>query len=85
MRTDHRCFVVSLGMVLAVGGGSFARAQSPADPSGHWEGSVQIPGNSIPFVVDLAKDAKGQRTGTMEEVKWSVPEGQLFPFDEGCR
>jgi hypothetical protein len=65
MRTDHRRFVVSLGMVLAVGGGSFARAQSPADPSGHWEGSVQIPGNSIPFVVDLAKDAKGQLIGTV--------------------
>jgi len=33
----------------------------------------------------FGKDAKGQRTGTMEEVKWSVPEGQLFPYDEGCR
>ena len=33
----------------------------------------------------FAKDAKGQRTGGMEEVKWSVPENQLFPFDEGCR
>jgi type VI protein secretion system component Hcp len=33
----------------------------------------------------FAKDAKGQRTGSMEEVKWSVPENQLFPFDAGCR
>ncbi|HEX5007642.1 MAG TPA: type VI secretion system tube protein Hcp [Hyphomonadaceae bacterium] len=33
----------------------------------------------------FGKDAKGQRTGSMEEVKWSVPESQLFPFDEGCR
>ena len=33
----------------------------------------------------FGKDAKGQRSGTMEEVKWSVPESQLFPFDEGCR
>ena len=32
-----------------------------------------------------AKDAKGQRTGTMEEVSWKVPDQQLFPFDEGCR
>lgn len=32
-----------------------------------------------------AKDAKGQRTGTMEEVSWKVPDSQLFPFDEGCR
>ena len=33
----------------------------------------------------FTKDSKGQRTGSMEEVKWSVPEDQLFPFDEGCR
>jgi type VI secretion system Hcp family effector len=33
----------------------------------------------------FGKDAKGQRSGTMEEVKWSVPDSQLFPFDEGCR
>lgn len=32
----------------------------------------------------FAKDAKGQRTGSMEEVKWSVPDSQMFPFDEGC-
>lgn len=32
-----------------------------------------------------AKDAKGQRTGAMEEVTWRVPDSQLFPFDEGCR
>jgi type VI secretion system Hcp family effector len=33
----------------------------------------------------FSKDAKGQRTGNMEEVKWKVPDDQLFPFDEGCR
>lgn len=33
----------------------------------------------------FTKDAKGQRTGAMEEVRWAVPESQLFPFDEGCR
>jgi type VI protein secretion system component Hcp len=33
----------------------------------------------------FSKDAKGQRSGGMEEVKWSVPEDQLFPFDVDCR
>lgn len=30
---------------------------------------------------------KGLKGGaaTMEEVKWQVPDDQLFPFDEGCR
>jgi type VI protein secretion system component Hcp len=31
------------------------------------------------------KDAKGQRTGTMEEVKFMVPADQVFPGDSGCR
>jgi type VI protein secretion system component Hcp len=33
----------------------------------------------------FSKDSKGQRSGSMEEVKWSVPDDQMFPFDEGCR
>jgi type VI secretion system Hcp family effector len=33
----------------------------------------------------FGKDAKGQRSGAMEEVRWSLPDSQLFPFDEGCR
>ncbi len=32
----------------------------------------------------FARDAKGQPTGVMEEVSWSVPDEQLFPFDGGC-
>jgi hypothetical protein len=40
------------------------RAQS-ADPSGHWEGSVEIPGRTLPFEIDLAKDAKGALMGTL--------------------
>lgn len=32
----------------------------------------------------FAKDSKGQRTGSMEEVKWSAPDSQMFPFDAGC-
>lgn len=31
----------------------------------------------------FSKDGKGGRT--MEEVKWNVPEGQIFAGDEGCR
>jgi type VI secretion system Hcp family effector len=33
----------------------------------------------------FSKDTKGQRTGAMEEVKWSVPDDQLFPSDFDCR
>ncbi|HVY89210.1 MAG TPA: type VI secretion system tube protein Hcp [Hyphomonadaceae bacterium] len=33
----------------------------------------------------FAKDAKGQRTGSMEEVKFMVPADQVFPGDSDCR
>jgi type VI secretion system Hcp family effector len=46
--------------------------------------SIEISYSSMKYQY-YAKDAKGQRTGAMEEVAWRVPDAQLFPFDEGCR
>jgi hypothetical protein len=51
--------------VLLVLSATFARAQSiPADPSGHWQGSVQIPGTEVTFEVDLTRRSTGEFTGT---------------------
>lgn len=33
----------------------------------------------------FTKDAKGVRSGNMEEIKWRVPDEQLFPYDAGCQ
>src|SRR5439155_17557111 len=41
------------------------RAQAAADPSGHWEGTVEIPGDSLRFTVDLARNAKGEPIGAI--------------------
>ncbi len=41
------------------------RAQSAVDPSGHWEGSIQVQGRDIPVVVDLAKQNGGGFSGTI--------------------
>ena len=41
------------------------RAQAPADPSGHWEGSIEIPGSTLNFVVDLEKNSKGELIGAL--------------------
>ncbi len=46
--------------------------------------SIEITYSSMRYQY-YSKDSKGLRSGTMEEVKWSVPDAQLFPFDEGCR
>jgi hypothetical protein len=39
-----------------------ARGQTP-DPSGHWVGSIQIPGREVAFAIDLARTAGGEMTG----------------------
>src|SRR6185369_17350892 len=40
-------------------------AQPAVDPSGHWKGTVQIPGQELVFEVDIMKDAKGVLSGTL--------------------
>jgi hypothetical protein len=42
---------------------SAARAQV-ADPSGHWEGAITVPGGEITFQVDLSKNAQHQLIAT---------------------
>jgi type VI secretion system Hcp family effector len=57
----------------------------PDAANGNAQGeTVEISYSSMRYQY-FGKDSKGQRSGTMEEVRWSVPDSQLFPFDEGCR
>jgi len=39
--------------------------RSAADPSGHWEGSVQTPDEEFGVEIDLEKDTQGELTGTL--------------------
>lgn len=50
--------VLALSLVLVLGS-SFraALAQAPASPSGHWEGSIEIPGQALKIEIDLARKA----------------------------
>lgn len=41
-----------------------AAAPPDADPSGHWEGTIQAPNQSVAFEVDLGKNARGELIGT---------------------
>jgi hypothetical protein len=45
------------------------QAQSDTDATGHWEGTVQAPGTTITFAIDLARDDMGKLAGTI-----SIPE-----------
>ncbi len=42
-----------------------ARGQTSADPSGHWEGKIQMPNHELPVAIDLAKTAAGDWIGSV--------------------
>jgi len=54
-----RALLIPVAIALTVNLASPARAQSPADPTGHWEGTVTAPMGQIDFEVDVARDASG--------------------------
>jgi hypothetical protein len=39
-------------------------AQTPVDPSGHWEGTIHAPHMEVAIEIDLTKNSKGQLAGT---------------------
>ena len=53
---------VMLLAVLLVPG--LLAAEPAADPSGHWEGTIQAPNRAVAFEIDLARNAKGELIGT---------------------
>ena len=61
MRTFTRMLIfVALLLVFAPS----VLAQPSIDPSGHWEGAVQIPNMELKIEIDLTKDSKGKFAGT---------------------
>lgn len=62
MRMCTRLLLVSTVFLFPA---SSLLAQAAADPSGHWEGSIQVQPNMVIKVeIDLAKNAKGELAGT---------------------
>jgi hypothetical protein len=64
MRSHNRILaVVALAAPILLLAAS-AHAQIATDPSGHWEGKIEVPGMDVAFEVDLAKTA-GAYIGTV--------------------
>ena len=59
-----KAFAVALFLVAA----STAGAQGSIDPSGHWKGTLEIPGNPMGFEIDLVRDGKTELAGTFSSV-----------------
>jgi hypothetical protein len=63
---------VALPTLLVVSLFAAPAAAQSADPSGHWEGAITIPGGEIPFQIDVSKNAQGKLVAT-----YSRPEENL--------
>ena len=61
----RRALPAVVAVALFLTSAPFARAQARVDPSGHWEGSIRIPGMDSIFELDLAKQRNGEFVGTI--------------------
>ena len=64
MRSYTRSVSVVAMMALTI---PVALSQSAADPTGHWEGSVQAPENEVKIEFDLIRNGKGDLSGTFAQ------------------
>ena len=64
MRADTRMLLVA-SLLLAPA--PSVLAQAGVDPSGHWEGTVQLPNMAVTVEVDLTKNSKGELAGTFSQ------------------
>jgi hypothetical protein len=61
MRTFIRLLIAAALLLVPP---SSLRAQTAVDPSGHWEGTIQMPEMQVKVEIDLAKNPKGELAGT---------------------
>jgi len=51
---------------------SSLRAQPAVDPSGHWEGTIQIQDTPLSVEIDLARNGQGEIAGTFGQPEQQV-------------
>jgi hypothetical protein len=54
MNTPKPPLVARLAIILLTASSGVLVAQTPAGPAGHWEGTIQVPGQEMKIVIDLA-------------------------------
>jgi len=66
MRNYSRSIIV---VAILAAGVSVAQAQNAVDPSGHWEGTIQVPDMPVQVEVDLTRNSKGELAGTFTQTQ----------------
>ena len=65
MATSIRSFVAAV--IFVAGFAVAASAQPAVDPSGHWEGTVQVPDMPVQIEIDLTKNSGGELAGSFTQ------------------
>ncbi len=78
MTLHHRALALAIGLLLLAPSG--LRAQTAADPSGHWAGSIEIPNRTLDFQLDVAKNRSGDFGGAIT-VRSDDSDGFPFPLN----
>jgi hypothetical protein len=65
MRDYSRSIIIVAAFVAAVV--NVAQAQTAVDPSGHWEGTVQVPDMPVKVEVDLIRNSNGTLAGAFNQ------------------
>jgi hypothetical protein len=68
-----------LGWTLTLAAPGIAAAQAATGPGGHWEGSIQVPGQPLAIEVDLANKEAQQWVGT---ITIPVQNVKAFPLSD---
>lgn len=67
MRCHSRSTLVAAMFVAATA--SVAHAQNAIDPSGHWEGTIQVQEMPVQVEIDLTRNSKGELAGTFTQTQ----------------
>ena len=64
--------VVATLLATLILGSTLLLAQSAADPSGHWQGAIQVPGMTVSLELDLVRNDNGTFIGTFSQPAQSI-------------
>ena len=67
MATSIRSFVAAA--IFISGFAVASSAQPVVDPSGHWEGTIQVPDMPVQVEIDLTRNTKGELAGTFTQTQ----------------
>ena len=80
MRFIHSTFVLVLASALVVLGPPMAHADPDPAPVGDWQGTLEVPGRSLRFVLHVEREEDGTLSATLDspdQGDFDIPTGEV--------